>query len=317
MGFKNFFQKLASKSIFEQTKLSAEKRTKLNVKNITTIFVTILIIVLLGILCSSLSEDDRQVQSASIPDYSKPLAGNTAQSPEKQSQSNQGKSHFNNGGGIGYSATYGSSSTNSRSRNANQVIKRGQNGNDPGAQIPVGTMIGAKLLTHIHSGNTASPVIAQITEEIVNDSGIAIPINTKIIGTSTFNEEMRRIDIHFSTLVYEDGSQHSIQAMAMMKDGSAGLSGEYHSARTAQQIGKFIGNFTSGLADGLKERIAGGAFTGSIEPGSIKNGLLNAVELSAEDVTKTYSDDLSNEKPSMSLNAESPFFIFLEREYLP
>jgi hypothetical protein len=44
---------------------------------------------------------------------------------------------------------------------------------------------------------------------------------------------------------------------------------------------------------------------------------LGGVALSAEDVTKSYSDDLTNERPSMSINAGSAFYLFLEKEYLP
>lgn len=178
-------------------------------------------------------------------------------------------------------------------------------------------MIRATLLNTVRSTNTASPVIALITQDVANDSGTSIPANTKVIGNATFDDASRRIQIRFSTLIYEDGSQHGIQATAMMQDGSAGIDGDYHSGRGEQQAGRFIGNFIGGLADGLRTQTTPGMFGNSTQEGSIKNGLLNGVSLSAQDQAKAYSDDLTNTRPSMSIDAGSPFFLFLDKEYLP
>jgi hypothetical protein len=209
------------------------------------------------------------------------------------------------------------SSKGSRSRSAAQVIRRGAGGNDPGAKIPIGSLIGVRLVNTVRSTNTASPVIAQVLQDVTNDNGISIPANTKVIGTATFDDSSRRIQMRFSMLVYEDGSQHGIQATAMMQDGSSGIDGDYRSGRSEQQIGRFIGNFVGGLADGLRNQSTPGMFGGVTQEGSIKNGLLNGVALSAQDQAKAYSDDLSNTRPNMTIDAGTAFYLFLDKEYLP
>ena len=105
--------------------------------------------------------------------------------------------------------------------------------------------------------------------------------------------------------------------MGLMADGSAGLSGDYHSGEGKRQVGRFLGNFIGGLADGMKERSASGQSGISYEPGSIKNGVLNGITLSGADQAKSYSEDLSQSKPSMNLSSGHSFVIFLEKEYLP
>jgi hypothetical protein len=320
-----FFLKLISKGFLEDAKLDAEKRIKFNLRNIIRIFLFGLTIIIILIFCFWPNEEKRKISTANpLPEYPRQSGSNAhTTAPDADPKNTGNHSSSFGGGGIGYGGSRGGNfvggtgSGSGRSRNANQVVRRGKNGNDPGAQMPIGTMIGATLVTAVHSGSSASPVIARITQEVVNDNGTSIPANTKIIGTSTFDEGSHRIQIRFSTLVYEDGSQHPIQAMAMMQDGSAGLDGDYHSGHAEQQVGKFIGNFVEGMAEGLKDQTSVGMFGNATTSGSVKNGLLTGTALSAQDESKYYSDSLTNQKPTMSINAGSHFFLFLEKEYLP
>ena len=220
-----------------------------------------------------------------------------------------------NNGGIGYGSSNGANS--SRNRNANQVIRRGVGGNDPTAQLPLGTVIPAKLISNVLSTNTSSPVMALTLKDAESPTGISLPQGSKLIGNSTFDEASRRIQIQFYSVIYEDGTQHSIQGLAVMPDGSSGLDGDYHSGEGKRQLGSFLTNFVGGLADGMKDRSSSGGLMGSYEPGSIKNGLLNGVSTSASDEAKHISDGLSNEKPSMTVTSGFPFLLFLQKEYVP
>jgi hypothetical protein len=101
----------------------------------------------------------------------------------------------------------------------------------------------------------------------------------------------------------------------MMSDGSAGIAGDYHSGSGQRQLGRFIGTFVGGLADGMKERQSAGI--GAYEVGGLQNGLLNGVALSAQDQTKEYTDSLAQIKPTMTLNTGQAFIIFLEQAYTP
>jgi hypothetical protein len=322
----NFFRRLIRRSFLEDAKFKEETRTKFNMTNILWFFGFVLSVVIFLIFAFVPAETERAVSdggAVSIPDYSKPMTGNVSEQERPNLKAN-GRSSFDSGGGIGYGAgaggygdLYNRGGQQSRTRNANQVIKRGQGGNDPGSQFPMGTLIEARLITGARSVNTASPVMALIPQEITTDAGASIPAGTKAIGTASFDEGARRLQLKFSTLVYDDGSQHGIQAIAMMGDGLAGIPGDYNSGQSNRQIGSFIGNFVGGLADGLKERTSGGAFNGTLEPGSIKNGILNGVALSAQDQAKFYSEDLTSTRPSMSAPPGASFYLFLEKEYLP
>ena len=319
MGNLNFFRRKVVENLFDQKKQSFQKRMRLNTSFILKFGGGTLLVVVLAIMLAPNHDPRVDLKNVPILDYNKGAAL-TSQDPQNQTPSHQnsGSGFSNASGGIGYGSTSITSQSASRSRNANQVIRRGANGNDPGANLSLGTTISATLATNILSTNSASPAIAIITKETLTPNGTSIPSGARVIGRATFDEVSKRIQIRFNTVVYPEGDQHSIQAMAMMPDGSAGISGDYHSGELKRQTGRFIGNFIGGIADGMKERIAGGGFSGgSIEPGSIKNGLLNGITLSAEDEAKSYSDDLNAEKPTMSINAGSSILLFLEKEYLP
>jgi hypothetical protein len=211
----------------------------------------------------------------------------------------------------------GSGTQGSRSHAANQVIRRGENGNDPTTRLPIGTTIRAKLVNSIISSNTGSPVIAQIPEEILVHGLSSVPEGTQAIGQATFDESIERIQIHFNTLVYPDGDQHSIDATAMMPDGSAGLVGDYHSEALKREAGSFLGNFISGFATGMEDRTAAAGLGLPYEVGSLKNGVLNGATQSVQNETKAYSDGLSRSKPYMTLSGGQSFVIYLGHEYLP
>ena len=200
---------------------------------------------------------------------------------------------------------------------ANQVIRRSAGGGDPGSQLPMGQVIAVKLVNSILSTDAATPVIAEVIDDIYAHNILSIPAGSRVIGAAQYDEKSRRILLRFNTFVYPDGDQHSVQALGMMADGSAGLEGDYHSGESNRQIGRFLGHFASGMADGMKERQASGQFGMAYEPGSLKNGVLNGVALSAEDQAKATTEDLNSTKPIMTLASGQPFVLFLEREYIP
>lgn len=222
-------------------------------------------------------------------------------------------------GGLGGSLAFGGKggSGSSRNRSANQVIRRGANGNDPGAQISLGNGIPVKLVNSILSTDATSPVIAEVTGDVYAHGTLSIPAGTRAIGAVRYDDASRRIQLKFQTFVYPEGDQHAVQAIGMMPDGSAGLDGDYHSGEATRQTGRLLGNFIGGLADGMKNRQSAGQLGLAYEPGSITNGLLNGVAQSASDEAKTYGNDLGNTKPFMTLSAGQTFVLFLEREYVP
>lgn len=262
---------------------------------------------------------------ASVPDYTartSPSALTSNDGIAMPSASNsQGLSRqstgFGSGLGIGYGGGGLGGGGSGRNRSANQVIRRGEGGNDPMSRLPMGYGVSVRLLNAILSTDSSTPVIAEVTEDVYAHGTLSIPASTRAIGNASYDDSSRRIQLRFHTFVYPDGDQHQVQAIGLMADGSAGLSGEYQSGETKRQIGRFLGNFIGGFADGMKERQAAGQSGLPYEPGSIRNGVLNGVTLSAADQGKSYSEGLGQTKPMMSLSANQSFILFLEKEYSP
>jgi hypothetical protein len=219
----------------------------------------------------------------------------------------------------GYGAAHTTIAGNSRSRNhtAVQVIRRGSGGGDPAAALPLGYALSVRLMNAILSTDSASPVIAEVVEDVYSHGVLSIPAKTRAIGSVRFDDSSRRLQLKFSTLVYPEGDQHPVQAIGMMPDGSAGLDGDYHSGEGSRKVGHFLSHFIGAMADGMKDRQASGAFGIPYEPGSLKNGILSGISLSAEDEAKSITENLSSAKPTMTLPSGQSFLLFLEREYIP
>lgn len=218
---------------------------------------------------------------------------------------------------IGYSR---SGSTSTRSRNAAQVVRRGEGASDPAARLPMGFGIPVTLVNDVLSSDSATPVVAEVTQDVFspgqNSSEVSIPMGTRAIGNANYDSSNSRIQVRFHTFVFPEGEQHGLQGVGLMSNGSAGLVGEYHSGELARRTGGFIGNFVGGMAEGMKEKQSGG-MGGAFEPGSVRNGVLNGLAQSASETTKSYSDSLSQTKPTMTLQAGQSFVIFLEHEFTP
>lgn len=217
----------------------------------------------------------------------------------------------------GYSHKTNTENSASRSRSAAQVIRRGANGNDPGSQLPMGTTIPIKLINSIRSGDSGAPVIAEVTQDIMAHGTTSIPSGTRVIGQASYMEGDSRMQVRFHTFVYPEGDQHPLQGIAMMADGSPGLEGDVHSGAAKRQFGRFLGNFIGGMAQGMKERTSSGQIGLPYEVGSLKNGVLSGVALSAEDQTKSISDSLAQTKAFMTLPAGQSFILFFEQAYMP
>ncbi len=317
--WKNYFRQKLKATFTTENKFKSETRTQFNLRNIGFVFTTLLIFLLVGLFVFLPDEKKRDVGAGPKLEFRTGVSIQGNPSANSKGSSNRNSPFADTSHGIGYGGV-GSpmgSLSQGRNRNANQVIRRGANGNDSGGALPMGTTIPVTLLSNVVTTNTSSPVIALIPNEIQSNSGTSIPEGTKAIGGASFDEGGRRIQIHFNTLVYPDGTQHQIQALAVMNDGSGGISGDYHSGDGTRQAGKFISYFVSGVAAGMKDQTSVGAFGSQTVSGSVKNGLLSGVALSSEDQAKSYSDTLTTEKASMSLDHGSSFLLFLEKEFLP
>lgn len=246
-----------------------------------------------------------------------------------QSSSWQNMIQTSAGGGFstvpsGSFFSHTSPSAISRSRSAAQIVRRGDNRNDASDSIAMGTSFAARLLNTLSSTSGSQPVIAELVEaslsvsqsnsDFSDPNGVFVS-GARVIGSATFDEQHHRIQVRFSTIISPDGEQRTIQALAMMLDGSSGLVADYSSPEIKRQAGNLLNHFVAGMAGGMKDRVATGLFGEVTESGSIKNGVLSGIAQSANDNAREFSENLSHSQGTLSLQAGQVFLIYLEKEF--
>jgi len=111
--------------------------------------------------------------------------------------------------------------------------------------ISTGARIKAHLTNAIFSFNVTSPVIAVADENFSKIGKMFIPKGTQFIGEAGIVQSRDRVNIRFSTMVFPDGREMKIRAMALGLDGSGGLKGKVDK-QTDKSILKAVGEI--GLA---------------------------------------------------------------------
>lgn len=224
---------------------------------------------------------------------------------------------WNSAGSLGSGLTIGGRSGfqgSARQYGASQIVRGNEHA---GFGLPMGSTLSARLMNTLISSDSAQPVIAQVAEDGVWRNSVLIPVGTKAIGTASFDDSARRLQIRFHTFVYPEGDQHSVSALALLQNGSSGIPGDYHSGATQKELGRFLGNFVGGLADGMKERQVAGQAGMAFEPGSLRNGILNGITVSGLDQAKAFSEGMQNTQPYLEVNGGTPFLLYFEKEYSP
>lgn len=207
----------------------------------------------------------------------------------------------------------GGGSYSQRQRNASQIIKRGENSADT---LPVGSVFSVQLLGKVESTDNNSPVQAVVLEDVLSPlQALVIPKGTRVIGNGQLDTTRERLQVRFNTLVFPEGEQFSISGLAAMMDGSSGLTGDFSSGTFRRHASQLVGTFVGGLAQGLKDRKAGGGLGLPMEEGSVKNGLLNGLTNSAESYAKAEAENMGRGGASIRVPAGTRFILFLEQEF--
>lgn len=215
------------------------------------------------------------------------------------------------------SSTYGrfsgASVGGSRQNSASQLIKRGESVYDT---LPIGTLIKVRLIGKVESADKTSPVIALVTERSISPSGtVVIPEGAKLIGQGQIDTARERLQVSFGTLVFPEGEQFSLSGTALMPDGSSGIAGDFSSGAIKRYASQFVSHFIGGMAEGMKDRQAGGQMGIPFEPGGLKNGVLNGVAQSSLDYAKSSSEVMGRVQASMSVGSGQEFVVYLSREF--
>lgn len=92
--------------------------------------------------------------------------------------------------------------------------------------LPTGFTFPARLENAIYSYNAETPAIAVVERRIGYLGRVVIPAKTRIIGSVAVVKSHDRVLVRFHTMVFPDGFEIKLTAMALSLDGSAGIVGK-------------------------------------------------------------------------------------------
>ncbi len=290
------------------------KKRSIKTKHVVLVLGSIAILVMVaGTLLENKTEHEREVaraakeisRSTTVESHPEPPKSDDPSYVSLQNQVQGANRRSGGGGGPGVARTY----------SASQIIKTPDGA---GNGLPIGFQVRVQLLGKVESADANSPVTAVLLEDALSPSqAVIIPRGAKIIGNGQLDAARQRLQVRFHTVVFQEGNQYSLSALAMMPDGSSGLIGDFSSGKAMKYASSFAGNFLGGLAEGMKDRQTGGQFGIPFEPGGIKNGVLNGISTSSLGFAKSATDDLGNTQATISVPGGQEFVLYFEREFHP
>ncbi len=160
--------------------------------------------------------------------------------------------------------------------------------------ISAGTKIPAVLSDRVFSFNVAAPVTAVVAKEFLVDDETTVPKSSRFLGEVNVLKSVNRINIRFDLLIFPDGREFRVRAIALSEDGSSGIKGKVDK-HTDTKVLKAIG-----------ETLLAGAsmFVGarSHDPYSLEDQIRSSF---AENMTSQAAQDLRSVKVDKSITVES------------
>lgn len=225
----------------------------------------------------------------------------------KEDSFEEHQSHFSSGdsltlasGGYSYKPTgnfdYLSSSrsfshqqTQERDRNTSMILARpgmdGKNQLPPGARIPI------RLNQAVLVSGQPMPVIATVTEDVAQESSVAIPEGSLLFGEMAFEDSSDRATVAWRSLQFPDGRERQISGMGLGLDGQLGVEGQIHSDGFKNAAGQFLSRFIGAYAEGSMQKGVLGA-----SDGGASNGFKNAVAETAKDRSSAFAEDMKKQR---------------------
>jgi type IV secretory pathway VirB10-like protein len=162
--------------------------------------------------------------------------------------------------------------------------------------LPSGTKISGLLSNRIFSFNVAAPVLAVVAKDVTWQGKVVIPKDSRFLGEASVLKSLDRINVNFELLIFPDGHEMHIRAMALSEDGSSGIKGKVEKHRDVKTL-KAVG-----------ETLLGGvslfARTGSSNSGAYS--LEDQLRLNlAQNLTTQAAQDLRSVKTEQSVTVEA------------
>lgn len=181
--------------------------------------------------------------------------------------------------------------------------------------IPQGTVVSAYIKYKVFSYNTEVPIIAILSNNCYYHGKAALKKGDKFFGTVSVKHSLNRLNILFNKIIKRSGYRVSIDAAAMMPDGSGGIKGDVH----YHYAGNILTSVAQGIASAASIFIGGGSGINSSNPYTFQNQVRENVaqnELNqAQNGINSYAN--SNQNISITLPKDTPIKImFLKPAYI-
>lgn len=181
--------------------------------------------------------------------------------------------------------------------------------------VPQGAVINAYTKYKIFSYNTSVPVIAVSVSGYYRGGKRVFEKGAEFFGTVSVKHSLNRLNINFNKIIERSGKSLTIDAIAMMPDGSGGVKGDVHNHYT----GNILTSIAQGIVGAASIFVGGGSSVNSSNPYTFQDQVRQNVaqnELNdAENGLNGYAQ--SNQNISITLPAGTPIkIIFLRPLYM-
>ena len=181
--------------------------------------------------------------------------------------------------------------------------------------VPQGAVINAYTKYKIFSYNTSVPVIAVSVSGYYRGGKRVFEKGAEFFGTVSVKHSLNRLNINFNKIIEHSGKSLTIDAIAMMPDGSGGVKGDVHN----HYAGNILTSIAQGIVGAASIFVGGGSSVNSSNPYTFQDQVRQNIaqnELNdAENGLNGYAQ--SNQNISITLPAGTPIkIIFLRPLYM-
>lgn len=196
-----------------------------------------------------------------------------------------------------------------KERNATMILTR--SGNDAKNQLSAGTRIFIKLTDKIIVSTQALPLVGIVTKDVIHDDEIAIPQGSKILGSVSFDDSSERASINLTHVIFPDGRERQISAVAIGGDEQVGVEGNIKSNAIQNTVGLALTRFVGAYSQGSMSTGQFGA-----QAGGSKNGIKSAISATAEDRANAFAEDMKKQKKWIELSYGTQFMAVMSQSFI-
>lgn len=159
----------------------------------------------------------------------------------------------------------------------------------PDCVLPTGFSFPARLDNAVYSYNVETPAVAVVERPISFLNRVVIPAGTRVIGTVAIQKSHDRVLVNFHTLVFPEGDEVKVPAMALSLDGSAGLRGKAENHKDSAVANTVLRSVVSGTQAALD--MTGVSPIASQATQGISQEALRELDMEKQQVTTSISVD--------------------------